>query len=230
MIRISLMVRLLLMLGCGLAFQANAVSSTLQGRSVSFSFDDALLDAYGTAYVSGDTLFFTPGTWAAVSLNGAGFDLAHATLNVRVSANQGHALGGVVMQSRGDYLIAGRDSRVGIGGELRAFDPGLPQTDAVATISVANSLSQQGLPTHDWSGSAMLDLSAAGTADLGVTLENLLLATSSVPNTLAFVEMKYVGLQVSTYAVPVPEADTWAMMLSGLGLIGFAVLRRGSSR
>jgi 5'-nucleotidase / UDP-sugar diphosphatase len=33
-----------------------------------------------------------------------------------------------------------------------------------------------------------------------------------------------VGLQAGI--APVPEADTWAMLLVGLGLVGFAVRRR----
>ncbi|MDP3217955.1 MAG: FxDxF family PEP-CTERM protein, partial [Deltaproteobacteria bacterium] len=45
-------------------------------------------------------------------------------------------------------------------------------------------------------------------------------------DTLAFIEKKYAGLNVIT--TPVPEAETYAMMLAGLGLIGFAVRRRSA--
>jgi len=38
------------------------------------------------------------------------------------------------------------------------------------------------------------------------------------------VEKKFVGLSFVT--TPVPEAETYAMMLAGLGLIGFVVRRR----
>jgi MYXO-CTERM domain-containing protein len=34
--------------------------------------------------------------------------------------------------------------------------------------------------------------------------------------------MQDIGWQVT----PVPEADTWAMLLAGLGLVGFAARRR----
>lgn len=34
------------------------------------------------------------------------------------------------------------------------------------------------------------------------------------------------ALQVETVTSPVPEADNWAMLLAGLGLVGFAVRRR----
>jgi hypothetical protein len=37
---------------------------------------------------------------------------------------------------------------------------------------------------------------------------------------------KLTGLNVQAATVPVPEADTWAMLLAGLGLVGFAVRRR----
>lgn len=199
---------------------------TLQGRTVGFSFDDALQGLFGTASVSGDTLFFTPVAWSAASLNGTGFDLTHATLHVRVSANPGYAFDALALLARGDYLLEGAGSRVGIGGQMRAFDAEMPQTDLAVAIDADGDLSLRGLPTRDWSAHATLDVPAYGSSGLVLTLAPLLLASSGVPNTLAFVEMKFVGLDVSTHAVPVPEADTWSMMLTGLGLVGFTVLRR----
>jgi len=46
-------------------------------------------------------------------------------------------------------------------------------------------------------------------------------------DSLAFVEKKYAGLTIGTMSVtPVPEAETYAMMLAGLGLVGFVARRR----
>jgi len=34
------------------------------------------------------------------------------------------------------------------------------------------------------------------------------------------------SIKVKAAVTPVPEADTWTMLLAGLGLVGFAVHRR----
>jgi hypothetical protein len=84
-----------------------------------------------------------------------------------------------------------------------------------------------GLPTDNWIAQTSTDLSAWNSARaINVTVENLLLASTSLPNSLAFVEKKFVGLALIT--TPVPEADTYAMMLAGLGLVGFAARRRAA--
>ncbi len=38
--------------------------------------------------------------------------------------------------------------------------------------------------------------------------------------------VKLQSLTINAIAQPVPEPGTWTMMLAGLGLIGFAVIRR----
>lgn len=51
---------------------------------------------------------------------------------------------------------------------------------------------------------------------------SILLGTRKYFTELDFAAMKDIGWAVT----PVPEADTWAMLLAGLGLVGFAVRRR----
>ncbi|MES2370787.1 MAG: PEP-CTERM sorting domain-containing protein [Pseudomonadota bacterium] len=65
---------------------------------------------------------------------------------------------------------------------------------------------------------------AAGWGDLRMTALSDFGSTFDAEVTPLTVGVELVGLQAGI--APVPEADTWAMMLAGLGLIGFAVGRR----
>jgi len=224
--RVSFLVAGMFMLGSTLSGPAVSASVTLAGSTVDFSFDDALPGLFGTPGVSGDTLFFTPTTFAAQSLNGAGFSLTHASANIRITAREGRVFDTLGLIERGDYLLYGAGSLVEVGGQLRAFDVSAPQADLTAAIAANGPLTAQGLPTHDWTAGAVLDASVFDGRTISVTIENLLLASTATPGTLAFVEKKYAGLNVSTLAAPVPEADTWVMMLTGLGLLGCAARRR----
>lgn len=224
--RVNLLAAGMFVLGHTLSGFAVAAPVTLAGSTVDFSFDDALPGLFGAAGVSGDTLFFTPTAFAAQSLNGAGFSLANASMNIRVTAREGYVFDTLGLIERGDYLLYGAGGLVDVGGQLRAFDVGAPQTDITAAITASGPLTMLGLPTHDWTAGASLDVSAFDGRTISVTIENLLLASTAMPNTLAFVEKKYAGLSVGTLAAPVPEADAWAMMLAGLGLVGWAALRR----
>jgi MYXO-CTERM domain-containing protein len=97
-----------------------------------------------------------------------------------------------------------------------------------------------------WAGSGSLNLAGQKTNDLGwamavtnrsrvddiktVKLSGLsgsydwLAVSARVSQLNDFVKLR--ALQVEAVATPVPEADNWAMLLAGLGLIGFAVRRR----
>lgn len=97
-----------------------------------------------------------------------------------------------------------------------------------------------------WAGTGSLNLSGQKPASLGP--ETLALNSSRI-NTIKTVDLsKFVGtydwlavsarlsekndfaklttLNVQAVTSPVPEADSWAMLLAGLGLVGFAVRRR----
>ncbi|MFP5419514.1 MAG: PEP-CTERM sorting domain-containing protein [Gammaproteobacteria bacterium] len=206
---------------------AFAASVTLAGNTVDFSFDDTLLGLFGPAAVSGDTLYFTPVDFTATSSNGAGFALTRDTVNIRIAAHDGWSFDGVGLVERGDYLLLGSGAAADIGGQIRVFDIDTPLIDASASVVPLSPLTLAGLPTHDWAAQASLDLSAWGSVrSVNVTLENLLLASTVAGPSLAFVEKKFVGLTPVLAAAPVPEAETYAMMLAGLGLVGFAVARR----
>jgi hypothetical protein len=209
----------------GAAFSA---PFTLSGNTVDFTFDDAMLGLFGQAGLSGDTLYFTPVDFIAKSLNGAGFAMANDTMNIKVTAHQGWSFSRVDLIEKGDYLLLGSGSEAAVGGQVRVFDIAKPLTDMTASVLSSNSLDQLGMTNRNWTTQTSIDLSAWNAAQaINVTVENLLLASTGVPSSLAFIEKKFVGLTPAMMAAtPVPEAETYAMMLAGLGLVGFAAARR----
>ena len=216
------------LLGQAISGAAYSASVTLAGNTVDFNFDDALLGLFGPASVSGNSLYFTPVDFAAQSSNGAGYDFTNDTMNIKATAHEGWAFSSVGLVERGDYLLLGAGSSAAVTGQIRVFDVASPLVDVTDSIEAASPLNLQGLPTHNWSAGASVDLSAwKDTQTVNVTIENLLLASTSAPSSLAFVEKKFLGLTpVMTTVAAVPEAETYAMMLAGLGLVGWAARRR----
>jgi hypothetical protein len=205
---------------------AFAASVTLSGTTIDFTFDDAMLGLFGTANVSGDTLYFTPTDFVSQSSNGAGLVLANETINVQVTAHEGYSFSDFDFAEKGDFLRLGRGSSVKAAGQVRLFDVANPMVDITSSL-VAAPVGQPGASTRNWIAQTSADLSAWNTAStINVTVENLLLSSTRATNSLAFVEKKFVGLSFVT--TPVPEAETYAMMLAGLGLIGFVVRRRAA--
>jgi hypothetical protein len=195
--------------------------------TVDFSFDDALLGLFGQPVVTGDSLYFTPTTFSAEALNGAGFDLTKATANIKVTAHDGFDFTSLALSERGDYLQVGAGAKVAVSGQIRVFDSMNPASEVTASILPTTPF----LPTDDfitknWTAGAatsLVDMKSASM--LNVTIENILIAQSPLgTETLAFIEKKFAGLDVVT--APIPEADTYAMLLAGLGLIGYVVRRR----
>ncbi len=207
---------------------AYAAPVTLAGNTVDFNFDDALLGLFGPANVSGDSLYFTPSDFSARSMNGAGYAFTHDTMNIKVSARDGWSFSSIGLAERGDYLLLGAGSSAEVTGQIRVFDLAHPLADRTANIAASNPLNLAGVPTHNWVAGAAVDLADwNSTRAVNVTVENLLLAATDTASSLAFVEKKFLGLTpVTTSVTPVPEAETYAMMLAGLGLVGWAARRR----
>jgi hypothetical protein len=206
---------------------AFAASVTLSGTTVDFSFDDTLLGLFGQANVAGDSLYFTPINFSAESMNGAGFDLTKQTVNVKVTAHDNWDFSSLALTERGDYLQVGQGAKVVVSGQIRAFDTLKPLAEVTSNILPTGAFQQtDDFITKNWEANAAANLGTMSTASMiNVTLQNILVAQSPVgTDTLAFIEKKYAGLNVIT--TPVPEAETYSMMLAGLGLIGFVVRRR----
>src|SRR5574340_127478 len=224
-----------LLLSQAISGTALAVPVTVVGTSVSFTFDSALSGLFGAPTVTGDALFFTPTTYKAQSYNGTGFASASQTFNITVNANPGYQVSAVSLTEDGDYFNIGTGSSVAVGGKFYARDLESPLTPAAtskikSSASLTDMTSMADFETTDWASHANIAIPAGwGGADgivrgVNVTIENILLASSTALGDAAFIEKKFAGLYVVT--APVPEPETYAMLLVGLGLVGFAVRRR----
>ena len=219
------------MLGLLAAAPAQAALVTLSGSTVNYTFDDSLLGLFGTPAISGNTLSFTPNAFKAKSANGDGYTLTDSTINVIASLKPGYVFSTAGLNEGGDYLLLGGGSNVNVAGQLRVFDPAQPLGKHVIssiTPTPAMPLDLTGLPTRNWRAAAGFNLGAVpaykSSASLNFTIENLLLADTVSSNSLAFIQKKFVSLNVVT--APVPEVKDWALMLAGLGLIGLQMRRR----
>ncbi len=201
--------------------------TTLVGNDVSFTFDETLLGLFGTPTVTGNSIQFAPLDFSAESLGGAGFALRNATVNIQVVAHAGYQLAAINLNESGTLALAGAGSSADVTGQIRVFDLQNPIANEV-TGSLAPTLGASSwtagagvvIPTVDWRGSGTVN-------GVNLTIENILLANSIAADGLASIQKTFVGANIQVS--PVPEADTWAMLLAGLGLVGFMARRRAAS-
>jgi len=225
--RVNLLAAGIFVLGQALSGPAAAAPYTLHADTVDFTYDDSMLGLFSPASIAGNTLYFLPTGFDAQSLNGAGFALANETINVQITVHDGYEFSDLSLLERGDYLLLGTGGMVDVGGQIRAFDVSNPFDEITAGIATTSVLTTVGMPTRNWTATASADVSGLNARTINVTIENLLLASTATPGSLAFIEKKFAGLSIETTAVTaVPEAETWAMMLAGLGLVGWSAMRR----
>jgi len=149
----------MLLIGSGVAA---ASTVTLNGTDVKFTYDDSLTGLFGTPSVSGNTLFFTPTAFNAISTNGAGTVVTNSNMNILVTPKDGAKMSSIGLQERGDYSLKGDGSSVDVAGELRAFDVANSFTvQTSAAISPTAPLTTADNKYHDWTATSSLDLSGA---------------------------------------------------------------------
>jgi hypothetical protein len=208
-----------------------ATPTTLTGTTVSYSFDADDLGLFGAASLSGDELVFTPANFTATSVNGSA-GAAFQTLHITVSANSGFQLSAVNLAESGAYSLTGGASAF-VTGNITALDiEGTTSAQEIGTIATTESTDVVGSATG-WTANAGVVVPATGWGgtdgvvnSIGLKITNQLFATS-VAGSSAEVWKNAASLTVVTS--PVPEAETYAMLLAGLGLVGFMARRRSLS-
>lgn len=211
-----------------LSFNALAAIQTLTGTNLTYVFDDSLMGLYGMPTLSGDSLVFTPTSFIAQSTNGQGIVMTSSTINVKVYANSNYSFSTLSLKEMGDYSLIGSDAQVAVGGQIRAFDLAnalSPQlTDSITANAPLNVTTTLGsYQTTNWEANAAVAIPANWSNGVNLTIQNILLASTTQVGSAAFIQKKFVGTAV--ILAPVPEAQTYAMMLVGLGLVGFMVRR-----
>jgi hypothetical protein len=209
-----------------LSGNALAVVQTLVGTNVTYVYDDALMGLYGQPFLSGDSLVFTPSYFQALSTDG-GFVQTSSTINVKVYANTNYTLSAFNLTELGDYSLIGSDAEVAVGGQIRLFDLANISnqlTDPItATAPLTVTTTVGNYQTTNWQANAAIAVPTNWSNGVNLTIENILLASTTQVGSAAFIEKKFVGNSV--VITPIPEAETYAMMLAGLGLVGFMARR-----
>lgn len=215
---------------------AMATPITLVGNSFDLIYDNSLAGLFGIPTLSNDSIFFTPVAFKAESLNGNGVVTANSTINLSIIEHANKNITGFSLLERGDYRLVGAGSAVGVGGQTRVFDTANPFIEnntaitSTSNFSIVNTIFDSS--THNWTSSSVvsvLDPQWSNTTAYNYTIENLLTAYTDPSVTgpkVAFIEKKFAGSSISIVVTTVPEADTYAMMFAGLGLMGFVSRRR----
>ncbi|NDP48708.1 MAG: PEP-CTERM sorting domain-containing protein [Sulfuriferula multivorans] len=217
-------------LGLSIALLGTAAyAETLTGTYVNYTFDESALGMFGTAALSasGDGLVFSPVDFMATT---SGTVFAQDTIYVTVTANPGYQLTAFGLSETGRYSRSG-DGPLGVTGQFGLTDvEGTTVNHILATIEASpGSFTEE---SGSWAAQAAITLPATGWGGADGSVGSVSLEISNLLDTSGFsgsasIYKDFIGLSAFTTTVsPVPEANTYAMMLAGLGLVGFMARRR----
>ena len=203
-----------------------ASAGSLTGTYVTYIYDDAKLGLFNTPSLDGEDLVFTASGFEAQAQNGGSMDTSW-TLYVDVIANAGYQLSSFGLTESGSYQLQGSNDFVDVAGEFGVRDNGDPNFRSYTTTFAPSSALDNftNAPTN-WTAATNVPLSATGWSGMvgnaTLTISNLLYAEADI---LGAASITKDFVRISAITTPVPEAETYAMMLAGLGLIGFMARR-----
>ncbi len=202
---------------------AGTVVASDPNSDFTVTYDDTETGAFGTLFLSHNTIFFVPDNFATTSLNSDGQTMISETLNLQLDATTpGFTFDVFLLHEDGDYIVDGASTEVSASGEMRVRDAANPmQTfqDGFVFIDTGDL----GPGQQNWEGNAAIDASDgwnAGATKVFLTLQNTLTANSIELGEGAFIQKKFEGVQISVNPVPVPAA-VWLLGSAVLGLIGY---------
>lgn len=200
------------------AMPAMAAIIHLSGDTVDFYYDDSSpeMAAYESLSVIGNTIFATPSSFLAESLNGGSSDFTAFGV-VNVVAKSGYRFDSIQVAQQGDYELTGAGASVNAVGTLAV-------TESVGSTSVSTAMVNSGFGTYgaltQWSSSAIIDLNNAtweSIYSIDLSLDSSLYASTIENGERAFIQNKFVGgslVSIETTPIPLPAA-LW-LMISGL--------------
>jgi hypothetical protein len=205
-----------------LSAHAQAAEYRLDGETFDIVFkNDSAFGLFGTPTLAGNTLFFTPDQYSAKSTTKQ-WDITNSTISFWIEADAGHHLAGASLVEQGDYSLFGKSAFASVAGQTRVVDIRDPGKSVAVGLTGAKNLAPTPIgETANWEATS-LQTFAPDASKVKFTIENVLFANAGSKRNYAFVEKKYIGLTVSA----VPEPESFAMLLAGLGLIGAIALRR----
>jgi hypothetical protein len=220
---------------------AHAAIQTITGTNFDLVYDDTKLGLFGAPSLAGNNIFFTPNSFKAESLNGAGIVTTNSTINgMQLVAKNGFQFGSIDLTEFGDYLMRDAESFVSVNGQLRAFDgANFAATNTSASLIVSSTTPLNIIDgfNHDWLAAASITNATASKSGLtgwlsnasvvNITVENLLTAyTEAGPGPeQAFIEKKAIGVGLVVTSA-VPEPGVWSSLSAGLFLLSMMASRR----
>jgi len=202
---------------------SGAMAVTVTGTHFDISYSSTGL--FDAPTIVGDTIVWSPSAFTAKTFSDVA--LVDSTAVLTITAKNGWTLTSFGLAEAGDYAYYGTGNVVAAGGELRVTSLVSTPTTVIDDIEMAGPTTAQSsiipFPTKKWTADASVSLTSTVAS---ATIQNLLfaVATDTTAGDYAFIQKKNVSLTVGVAQVPEPE--TYAMMLAGLGAIGFLASRR----
>jgi len=206
--------------------QASAATATLDGDHFTITFDTDSIGLFGAPSLIGNSLVFAPsGSPGFSAQTGSGIKFTNSTFAFVVAADAGYKLSGFELFEAGDYFLIGDNSMVSLGGQLRVKSVGQPLLSAAISPSqpLTTHTSFSSMATSNWEAAATINPTETMNNAV-VSIQNILGAYVPGGNGYAFIEKKNVELAFSV--TPIPEPESYAMLLAGLGLMGIVARRR----
>ena len=202
-----------------LSANAQAATQRLDGSKFDVIYDDSKLGLFGDLTLAGNTLVFQPNEFFAESTSKK-WDIARSTFSFWIEADAGHHLTGATLTEGGDYGVLGKSADAFAAGETRVVDWRNPSVSKDVDLGVTYESVTKG-KLANWEAVSTQTFES-GATKVRFTIENLLFANAGSKTGYSFIEKKYASLTVSA----VPEPESYAMLLAGLGIIGAVARRR----
>lgn len=218
---------------------SHATALTSCGPNICYQYDDAqaAVSLYGSPTLIGDSMRFLPSVFRVESSNTTGLAFT-ATGNANFIFDQvwaitpGFEIGSVQVTEAGDYSISGDSA-----GNPDAVNASLTTkvTDNASSESVSDTVNfsasgnTSGATLWSLQGNALnpADVFSASAQNIGISIQNVLNATTDEFGGLAWIQKKFVVTVGTVVApTPVPEPAGLALMMLGIGMAGGAAVRR----
>lgn len=175
---------------------------------------------FGEPTIIGNSFFFFPAAFRAEATNGAS-DIANDRIDVRIQANVGFNITGVIIQEFGDYQLTGSGD-VSVTGQLQLTNLNVPFPPQVRIDPLAanpGSIISGTDISGGWDAESNIDLSGEtiSWSRFSLILSNELSATADVGST-ASIEKTFAGGAVVVTVIPEP-ATTSLIILGAAGLL-----------
>ncbi|UCV18456.1 PEP-CTERM sorting domain-containing protein [Ferribacterium limneticum] len=200
---------------------ALAATQTLDAGNYTISYDDSFLGLFGTPTLTASGISFaTGGVPGFTAVN----SVLEATVSLTITADAGYKLTSFNLGEKGSYFKVDNSSSVFVGGNLTVQD--LVNTSSsvikdIVTVPLTDTTtfnSQFHVSTWNASTSAHLE-----TAKAAVSIFDVL---GAIPANGGYASIGKTNVILDVGVAAVPEPQSFAMLLAGLGIIGAVARRR----